>query len=1369
MGEDGLTLYYSLPQHVEIPVGSYCDFQGSRYVLMRPGNFKMRHTRNFEYTVVMESSQAKTRIWKFRNPVDGRLQFSLTATAAEHLQMLVDNLNMRDTGWKAGECVDSTEKLVTYSHAYCSDALTQMAETFNTEYEITGKTVSLKKVEYNRDNPLALAYGKGKGFRPGVGRSNFDDSMPVSVLYVQGGTRNIDAGKYGNSELLLPKDASIRYDGSHFEGEDGFDASRARTYSTDGQGYYIMRQDMPVDGMDDSLDCSEVYPHRDEKVVKVITVDAGKNWYDVVTDTPESLDYSRYGIGGETPTVVFQDGMLAGRELDLETDDDGNIICEWTADGWRFRIVPAEMDGIVMPGGSFLPTVGNIFRVFGIQLPEAYIEEDTTRSGAAWDMFREGVRHLYDNEDRKFTFTGELDGIWAKKDWVNIGGKIKLGGFVSFSDDRFQPEPVLIRITGIKDYINNPYSPEIELSNSPARGGVSSTLKQIDSNKAAAEELYSSSVNFTKRRFRDAKETLSMLEEAMLSGFTDSISPITVQTMSLLVGDESLQFRFVQSKDNPQPVAHTAIYDDGSKILSIAEGTIQHMTLGIRSITVDGGHASNEYRFWTVPAFESPVLSESQKAYYVYVKVSRTQETGVFYMSESAKKMDAEADSYYLLMGILNSEMDGSRSYVSLYGFSEILPGRITTDVIRDSAGNLIIDLAQALITARNGARISGNLTIGPGSSGLENLDEWSSKQQALEEAQDAADAAQERADAAQSAATQAQAAADDAADDAMAANTQLTNIMSDSVISPPEKTALKQQHSDIKTEYSQIIADSQKYGVSTTAYTNAYNSANAALTKYTAASPENIAVGSDYGNISAYYTARQTILDVIAAAAKKVADDAQAAADDAQDTADAAAADASQALKDADAAQKAAQAVRGDLTDLSGTVDDLDEYVDGAFRDGVISEAESSSIKNYINLVNESWTDLQASYNVVYNNANLTGTPKTNLKNAYDTLSARKSNLITAINTAVSNPSSTNVAAVDTAFTSYNSAVSAFKTSLENANKAIQDMIKNLADTANGDLDDIEYLKTVFPDSNLISEGALIGRMVGVTDKSPSVSGAKVVAGLNGTDIGKDSTHGKVLMFAGSGGVTDADIKGAKTKIYEDGTISTTSLEAKNGTIGDLSITGGTLIGDGVLYGARRMQVSGIHSNFVLDADAYDSLVYMMNKSGTTVSHTLLELYLDSTTKGASYPLEITNNQTDRDPVAIMVNRGAISLSEGDVSIAKGNVVVSEGHISGMRGQARVVSSSVTLSKLDYNVLALGTGTLNLTLPYGPQDGQHYRIWKPNKEFTLTVRGNGRIIHRLGTGDSSSVTISSADVVLIEVTYFEEHNKWFMIIHDYR
>ena len=137
------------------------------------------------------------------------------------------------------------------------------------------------------------------------------------------------------------------------------------------------------------------------------------------------------------------------------------------------------------------------------------------------------------------------------------------------------------------------------------------------------------------------------------------------------------------------------------------------------------------------------------------------------------------------------------------------------------------------------------------------------------------ADNAQTSANTAQSAANAAQSTANQAQADANAANSKLTTWASDNYISPQEKTALRQQKSDIQSEYNDIVANANRYNISLTSYSAAYNSAIAALNKYTATSPENIAVESDYNNISAYYTARQTILNSIAAAAKAQADKA--------------------------------------------------------------------------------------------------------------------------------------------------------------------------------------------------------------------------------------------------------------------------------------------------------------------------------------------------------------------------------------------------------------------------------------------------------------------------------------------------------------
>lgn len=697
MGDDTLTLYFSHPGYIDVPVGSWCEFYGKRYSLKKDSNFKKNGERNYSYTLVLETSKADTELWKIRNTVDNRIKFPYTAKPKEHLKLIVDNLNRRSSGWVIGECIDGTEKLINYNHTVCLDALSQLAETYETEYQITEtvidgvhtKTVHLKKVEYNKDNPLTLSYGKGHGFKTGVGRESGD--IPPEIILVETTDRNIDYSKYGAKELLMPKSQTIRYDGTRFEGEEGFNASASRTYKTDEYGTSVMRADRELTtSKEDSLDCTEIYPSRVGEVSKVTTINTEKHFYDFYDNAiPDNLNFEDCLIEGEKMTVIFQSGMLSGKEFEVK----------YTHVGRKFEIVPQEIDGITMPdGGVWMPEVGDKYAVFGIQLPEAYISDNATRTGASWDVFREAVKYLYEHEDKKFTFTGTLDGIWAKKRWLTVGGKIVLGGFVSFTDNQFHPEGSLIRIVGIKRYVNNPYSPEIELSNTPVGTSVASELNKIETNEVQVEENHKQALQFTKRYYRDAKETMEMLADSLLS-FSGAINPITVATMQMLVGDESLQYRFVNSKTNPVVVNHDISYNSSTKVLNAPAGIIQHMTLGITSLS--NTHAASDYKYWDMAEYNSPSLTNPEKKFYLYAKCSKDNQSGMFLLSETAIALEQIDGYYHLLVGILNSENNGERSFATLYGFTEILPGRVTTEKIVSSDGKTYFDLVANEIAGR--------------------------------------------------------------------------------------------------------------------------------------------------------------------------------------------------------------------------------------------------------------------------------------------------------------------------------------------------------------------------------------------------------------------------------------------------------------------------------------------------------------------------------------------------------------------------------------------------------------------------------------------------------------------------------------------
>lgn len=462
---------------------------------------------------------------------------------------------------------------------------------------------------------------------------------------------------------------------------------------------------------EDSYDASHIYPSRVGTVSGVTVVDAESNLYDITDSSiPQSLDYSDCRIPGEKAVIIFQSGTLTGEEFEIKQTQES--LTGYIHAQRRFSLVPVQKNGTVIPNANRRPSVGDKYAVFNISLPEAYVSDDATQTGASWDMFREMVRYMYEHEEETFTFKGELDGIWSKTRWMEIGGKLLPGGYIFFSDTQFQPDGALIRIIGIKDYINRPYSPEIELSNTPVAGFVSSELGKIESNEVKNEGRYQGALNYTKRRWRDAIEAQEMLEKAF-DNYSKGIDPIWVRTMSLLVGDESLQFRFVDSRTNPQTVEPGFVYNDDTEVFTAPKSILQHMTLGISEIK--GEHQADEYKYWDLPVYISPPLGDFGKMY-LYAKCSKSNQNGNFLLSETPHGMD-EGSYYYFLVGLLGSQFDGARSFVTVYGFTEVLPGRVTVDRIVSTDGNCYFNLGIG--------EIGGNLRVKSGSSGLKNFNEW--------------------------------------------------------------------------------------------------------------------------------------------------------------------------------------------------------------------------------------------------------------------------------------------------------------------------------------------------------------------------------------------------------------------------------------------------------------------------------------------------------------------------------------------------------------------------------------------------------------------------------------------------------------------
>ena len=687
MGEHTLTLYFALPSYTDIPTGAWCEFANERYTLNQPAKIVKHNTRHFEYTLTMDSEGVNIKNYKFRNPNDKTLKFPFTASPRYHIQILVDCLNMIDSGWQVGNCIEASEKLVSYNHNNCLEALEMIAKAFETEYEIIGKTIHLHKVEYFKDNPLPLQYGKGKGFKTGVSRTT--EQSRITRLYVQGGDRNIDRSKYGNKELLLPKSQEYIYEGV--------------TFLSDDKGLSIAIKNAQNNGFinEQSLDLSHIYPKRKGTITEVFEVDHDKHFYDFTdTSIPQALNFSDLQIKGEKMLIYFESGMLSGREFEVQKYDHNQK---------RFQLVPKEEDGVTMPNDIFKPAIGDEYSVYNMQMPNAYICDDNTKTGASWEMMKEACKYLYENRTDMFTFTGDLDGIWAKKNWVNVGGRLKMGAYINFSDTEFQRIPVAIRIVGLKEYVNNPYSPQIELSNKVQGHSFVSEMRKLQNQEIYFGELNKRTQSLTKRSWRDAQETIKQIEAAFPE-YTKSIVPATVQTMMALIGNKSTQFDFVVSKTNPVKTPHTLYFDKNSKQINAGSGWLKHFTLGTTDINPN--RDANSYKYWNIPAFVSGRLDDKAKTYYLYIKASKTAEMGEFILSENKIDIEQEAGFYHFLYATVNSEYEGERGIAKLNGFTEITGGQIKTDKITSGNGQQYIHLFDDHIEIKANLKITdGNKT----------------------------------------------------------------------------------------------------------------------------------------------------------------------------------------------------------------------------------------------------------------------------------------------------------------------------------------------------------------------------------------------------------------------------------------------------------------------------------------------------------------------------------------------------------------------------------------------------------------------------------------------------------------------------------
>lgn len=418
----------------------------------------------------------------------------------------------------------------------------------------------------------------------------------------------------------------------------------------------------------------------------------------------------RQSTGNGIATISMKTGMCGGRDFTVTG-------CRYVKDidGWELTLKRTldESLNTYFPNRSYPIAPDDRFVILDIMMPGLYINVASERllelAEEMYSKVSKGQSYYEPEVDAKvMAKSGRVlrEGMYmciSDEDIIGIGNEYVLIDTLTIdeSDEAIPTYKVTLREkkgVSYKESVTNAIdniSSKIVLI-----GGLA---RQAQNGAYNAGESVQDVDIYSKRSFAQAKEMINKLNGAV-EGFTDGITPVSVQAMSLLVGSENLQFTFVSGFDDITPARPYPIsFNPDTKVLTCKETFIQHTTMGIDDITPVSARTASDYYIWKMKEYTSLALDSSyaSKSYYLYAKVNaydketadETKKVGEFVLTEEVHKMIESERDYYLLVGILSSESNGARSFARLHGYSEILPGQITTDRIRSASGGSYIDL----------------------------------------------------------------------------------------------------------------------------------------------------------------------------------------------------------------------------------------------------------------------------------------------------------------------------------------------------------------------------------------------------------------------------------------------------------------------------------------------------------------------------------------------------------------------------------------------------------------------------------------------------------------------------------------------------
>jgi len=1088
MGECCVSASFTHTAFVPLDVNDRIEVSGVKYKIRSPYRPTQKNTQTYQYQVKFYAPihDAEDALMLYTADGDIRSEFSYDGGPREHLQLWVDNMNRIAGGtlWSIGTVITGENKAVEYNNMSCWDAAfgsSGIAAVFETEMWADGFTVNLCKA--SRGETVEL------GYLQGLTQLSQEDNGEVKFftrLFPLGSTRNIDASKYGHARLQLPSGAA---------------------YADKNTELYGVKEAYEEDAF------SNIYPKYTGTIDSVRTEekeDEEGRKYTVYyfKDSGMGFNPADYQIPDLTFMLAFQDGDLAGRGK----GEDGSFEAAWHEDTSEWEIINVYPDETAqVPGGSIVPNVGDTYIPWNFSLPQEYITAAEQAYAEAVDDFL----GTYSFDTKKYNGTTDRNYIERNRTSLILGQNVRL-----LSDKYFSTGYKDTRIVKCVRRLNDLSQATITCTDQIGTGWKASVDNRLGSlqyiltkqEQQTLIDIIRTGDNKTPSDY-NVFSALKALAMFLRKDKPDSAKYL-IKFLGGLISDniESQDFAsgpfgtgFVVKRDpktgksyieTDELYVRLKAYFETLEIkhLSHVGGRIVASPAGMECVRVELASAEYETLYDSAgsPITDSegeevtvPTIGGEQ-AYRCYFKQTDGEKEIV---NEFAVGDLAQCREFNVKEGT-SHQVSNQYYWRRVIGVGEDYIDLSITDCdpgsMEPKAGDTIVTIGnktdesrqhvvflssydndapciklysginsysmlnkEVTVISPNADKnvFTGKVVIKPGSMGYENLADAPDMTEIDREIQNAKDDA---------------ASASQAASEVQQSVADLTGYVdgafSDGIISEAEAKAIATYINVVDNEkksaeavYDELYNNPYLEGSAKVGLANAksamFSAADALTSSVNTAIADGKATQGEKADVDAKYASFNTecasFNEAVKAAEKSIQDKLKGYADNAQMA--------------ADEANQAASNAQEDANEAKQSVESLNTYVDGAFKDGIITETEAKAIATYINTVNSTKGSMDSTYTALYSNPYLTGTYKSLLYSAKRSFDSAVASLTSSINTAIADGKTTETEKddVDSKFTAFNNAYASLSSAIENANKAIQDKIKQeAADQAKEDID---------------------------------------------------------------------------------------------------------------------------------------------------------------------------------------------------------------------------------------------------------------------------------------------------------------------------